>query len=113
MTKLLFFTIIMTRKGETKHPGRHMVALLALTNLGLWLVDTFELQKSRASLAEEHFYGPIVWVAIQRITLPICIFFRHCTMSNGHVFCHHNHIYGSTDFYDQPYHQVPLLCRPH
>ena len=78
----------MTRKGETKHPGRHMVALLALTNLGLWLVDTFELQKSRASLAEEHFYGPIVWVAIQRITLPICIFFRHCTMSNGHVFCH-------------------------
>ena len=86
MTKLLLFTIIMTRKGETKHPGRHMVALLALTNLGLWLVDTFELQKSRASLAEEHFYGPIVWVAIQRITLPICIFFRHCTMSNGHVF---------------------------
>ena len=44
-----------------------------------WLLDTFELQKSRASLAEERFYGPIVWVAIQRITLPICIFFR-CTL---------------------------------
>ena len=46
-------------------------------------LDTFELQKSRASLAEEGFYEPIVWVAIQRITLPICVFFR-CTLQPGH-----------------------------
>ena len=31
-----FVLITITRKGETKHPGRHMVALLALMNLGLW-----------------------------------------------------------------------------
>jgi len=77
--QVVFIEVLLTktiRKGETHHPGRHIVALLAMMNLGLWLVDTFELQKSRASLAEERFYGPIVWVAIQRITLPICIFFR-------------------------------------
>ena len=34
------------------------------------------MQKSRASVAEEHFYGPLTWVAIQRITLPVYIFFR-------------------------------------
>ena len=34
------------------------------------------MQKSRASVAEEHFYGPLTWVAVQRITLPVYIFFR-------------------------------------
>ena len=27
-------------------------------------------------MAEEHFYGPLTWVAVQRITLPVYIFFR-------------------------------------
>ena len=34
------------------------------------------VQKSRASVAEEHFYGALTWVAVQRITLPVYIFFR-------------------------------------
>ena len=27
-------------------------------------------------MAEERFYGPLTWVAVQRITLPVYIFFR-------------------------------------
>ena len=41
---LLLLIIIINRRGETHHPGRHIVALLAMMNLGVWLVDTFELQ---------------------------------------------------------------------
>ena len=42
----------------------------------MWLVMTFEIQKLRASLIESTFYGIMPWIIIQRVTLPIAIFFR-------------------------------------
>ena len=39
-------------------------------------MGTFEIQKLRASLIESTFYGIMPWIIIQRVTLPIAIFFR-------------------------------------
>ena len=52
------------------------VTFLAFLNFSLWLFDSFELQKSKASMVESNFYGAFVWVWMQRITLPLVIFFR-------------------------------------
>lgn len=61
--------------------GRQAVTCLAFFNFSLWLYDTFELQKSQASLVESKFYGDFTWVWLQRVTLPVCIFFRfHSTV---------------------------------
>jgi len=61
--------------------GRQVIAFLSFLNFSIWLFDTFELQKSKASLVEAEFYGHLAWVWMQRITLPLCIFFRfHSTV---------------------------------
>jgi len=70
-----------TKSVEYGHPGRQVIAFLVFFNVTLWLVDTFELQKSQASLVESAFYGPVTWVWLQRLTLPLAIFFRfHSTV---------------------------------
>ena len=59
------------------------VTFLAFLNFSLWLFDSFELQKSKASMVESSFYGAFVWVWMQRITLPLCIFFRQDPLSHS------------------------------
>ena len=39
-------------------------------------MGTFEIQKLRASFLESTFYGIMPWIIIQRVTLPVAIFFR-------------------------------------
>eukprot|EP00092_Neocalanus_flemingeri_P015108 GFUD01016321.1.p1 GENE.GFUD01016321.1~~GFUD01016321.1.p1 ORF type:complete len:518 (+),score=114.00 GFUD01016321.1:44-1597(+) len=79
LIKLLLHKVI--KSQDDAHPGRQATAFLVLLNFTLWLVDTFELQKSQASLVESAFYGPITWVCLQRLTLPLAIFFRfHSTV---------------------------------
>ena len=56
---------------------------MAFLNFSLWLFDSFELQKSKASMVESSFYGAFVWVWMQRITLPLCIFFRQDPLSHS------------------------------
>ena len=57
-------------------PGRQITIFLFLFNLAQWIVFTFEIQKVRASQVEEDFYGFMPWVLIQRVTLPLAVFFR-------------------------------------
>eukprot|EP00095_Tigriopus_kingsejongensis_P008828 maker-scaffold280_size224562-snap-gene-0.11 protein:Tk08828 transcript:maker-scaffold280_size224562-snap-gene-0.11-mRNA-1 annotation:"protein otpl-8" len=64
-----------TSSVSTK-PGRQVAMFLFLYNIGMWLVFTFEIQKVRSSLVEAQFYGVMPWVIIQRVTLPLTIFFR-------------------------------------
>jgi len=49
---------------------------LIILNISQWIIATFELQKSLASPWEKSFYGFLPWVILQRITLPLCVFFR-------------------------------------
>lgn len=57
-------------------PGRQVTVFLFLFNLAQWIVFTFEIQKVRASRVEEEFYHFMPWVLIQRVTLPLAVFFR-------------------------------------
>lgn len=57
-------------------PGRQAVMFLILLNISQWIIATFELQKSLASPWEKNFYGFLPWVILQRMSLPLCVFFR-------------------------------------
>jgi len=66
--------------GAKKH-GRNIVTFLLITNLGLWITYNFEIQKVNATPDQMEFYGFLPWVVIQRLTLPLCVFFRfHSTV---------------------------------
>ena len=53
-----------------------VVTFLILLNLSMWVHYTFGLQKPLATVLEEHYYSLKPWIIVQRITLPVIIFFR-------------------------------------
>ena len=57
-------------------PGRNMCNFLCLFNFALWLIVTFECQNITSTAIEAQVFGLVAWVVIQRMTLPLCIFFR-------------------------------------
>ena len=63
-------------KADSHLHGRNFVVFLSFVNFSIWLFNTFELQKSKASLIEAGYFGHRTWVWLQRITLPVCVFFR-------------------------------------
>ena len=67
---------LVNKPEDDSHPGRQFTTFLVLLNFTLWLVNTFELQKNQASAVESAVYGVYVWVWLQRLTLPLVIFFR-------------------------------------
>ena len=77
--QLVFINLILdlvNRAEDDSHPGRQFTTFLVLLNFSLWLVNTFELQKNQASTVESSVYGEMPWVCLQRLTLPLVIFFR-------------------------------------
>ena len=76
-TILIHQLLLKTIESEEAYlHGRNLVVFLSFVNFAIWLFDTFELQKSKASLIEAGYYGETSWVWLQRITLPVCVFFR-------------------------------------
>eukprot|EP00095_Tigriopus_kingsejongensis_P008824 maker-scaffold280_size224562-snap-gene-0.12 protein:Tk08824 transcript:maker-scaffold280_size224562-snap-gene-0.12-mRNA-1 annotation:"conserved hypothetical protein" len=67
---------IMTLSTFDTKPGRQVTIFLFFLNIAQWVVISFEIQKVRASLVEAEFYGFMPWVIIQRVTLPLMVFFR-------------------------------------
>ena len=57
-------------------PGRNMCNFIHFLNLAVWLIVTFEEQNITSSVIEAQVFGLVAWVVIQRMTLPLCIFFR-------------------------------------
>ncbi len=58
-----------------------MVTFLLLCNMTMWVLYTFEMDKVKQSPVQVAFYGAPAWIIIQRVTLPLCIFFRfHSTV---------------------------------
>ena len=57
-------------------PGRNMCNFLMFFNFAMWLIDTFELQNGKSGAVEAEVYGLASWVLIQRMTVPLIIFFR-------------------------------------
>lgn len=68
-------------KKEIDYPAREETVFLALTNFSQWLIFTFEIQKTKSSRTEAEFFGPFKWVILERIIMPLSIFFRfHSTV---------------------------------
>ncbi|XP_076319583.1 proton channel OtopLc-like [Tachypleus tridentatus] len=61
---------------EQQKPGRQIVTFLIISNLTLWIIYTFQMQKVEASPVEREFYGVMGWAVITRVTLPLSIFYR-------------------------------------
>ena len=105
MLQLLFITDAQRRRihsqsHESKKPGRQVVTFLLLCNITMWIVYTFEVQKVKDSPVQVgsgsalsavdfggviqffivyfqlKFFGFYAWSMIQRVCLPLCIFFR-------------------------------------
>ncbi|EFX62591.1 hypothetical protein DAPPUDRAFT_37346, partial [Daphnia pulex] len=49
---------------------------LLITNMTLWLVYTFEMQKVEANPVQLNFYGFLPWSIVQCMSLPLYIFYR-------------------------------------
>jgi len=83
--QLLFIADLKHRRIHDNNPkykpGRQIVTFLLITNLGLWITYNFEIQKVNVTPDQSEFYGFFPWAVIQRITLPLCVFFRfHSTV---------------------------------
>lgn len=62
-------------------PGRELVTFLLLTNLSMFLINTFETQKAGANPLMHEFYGKGIWTVIVHSTTPLSIFYRfHSTV---------------------------------
>ncbi|XP_013792489.2 otopetrin-3-like [Limulus polyphemus] len=61
---------------DQQKPGRQIVTFLMISNLTLWVIYTFQMQKVEASPVEREFYGVMGWAVITRVTLPLSIFYR-------------------------------------
>ncbi|XP_076368324.1 proton channel OtopLc-like isoform X2 [Tachypleus tridentatus] len=61
---------------DQQKPGRQVVTFLMISNLTLWIIYTFQMQKVEASPVEREFYGIMGWAVITRVTLPLSIFYR-------------------------------------
>ncbi|XP_075592141.1 proton channel OtopLc-like isoform X2 [Dermatophagoides farinae] len=73
----LFISDVVCRKRTgQKQSGRQLITFLLITNLTLWIVYTFVMQKLEASPIQLKVFGFTTWALILRITLPLSIFYR-------------------------------------
>jgi hypothetical protein len=62
--------------NQMNKPGRNVVTLLLITNLAIYLWDTFEVKNTSYHEARKKFYGELLWTLLSHMTLPLCIFYR-------------------------------------
>ncbi|XP_046674202.1 proton channel OtopLc-like isoform X2 [Homalodisca vitripennis] len=79
--QLLFIADIARRRvhlpeHDRSKPGRQIVTFLLICNVTMWIIYTFETQKVIANPVQLDFYGFLAWSMVQRVTLPLCIFYR-------------------------------------
>ena len=63
--------------------GRNVCNFFIFFNFAMWLTYTFERQSANSSAFESQVLGTVAWAIIQRMTLPMIIFFRFHAL----VFC--------------------------
>ena len=65
-----------SRKLRRTKPGREVLMFLIITNVAMWLFNTFSY-KSPESLDERYeFYGKVLWSILGHISLPLIMFYR-------------------------------------
>uniref|UniRef100_A0A914UJ15 Otopetrin n=1 Tax=Plectus sambesii TaxID=2011161 RepID=A0A914UJ15_9BILA len=61
---------------QHQKPGREVVTFLMVVNMALFLVGTFEGQKSSVNQALIDYYGQRTWAFVAQSTVPLAIFYR-------------------------------------
>ncbi|XP_064608245.1 proton channel OtopLc-like isoform X2 [Liolophura sinensis] len=75
-----------TVEQERRKMGREFVTFLLISNISMWGVNTFALQRSVANPVQLHFYGALSWNILTHISIPLAIFFRfHSTVCLSNV----------------------------
>lgn len=57
-------------------PGREVITFLMVVNVALFLVGTFEGQRSSVNQTLIDFYGERAWAFVAQSTIPLSIFYR-------------------------------------
>lgn len=65
-----------SRVAQAQKPGRELITFLLLCNLAMFLINTFETQKSGVNPIVIDFYGKSIWAVIMHSTVPLTIFYR-------------------------------------
>ncbi len=70
-------------------PGRSMVSFLLVSNMALWLVNTFQLKELTFSKTMINFYGEFTWIITSQMFLPLAIFYRfHSVVCLAEIWSH-------------------------
>ncbi|XP_037792233.1 proton channel OtopLc-like [Penaeus monodon] len=59
-----------------RKPGREILTFLVVTNVALWLLQTFEIKSSESNSELYKFYGKELWTLLGHLTLPFALFYR-------------------------------------
>ena len=76
LQSLFISDVVCRRRISFGEPGRQLITFLLMSNLTLWIIYTFQMQKIEASPVQLGIYGRITWTLIVRFTLPLSIFYR-------------------------------------
>ena len=63
-------------KTKKEKPARSLITLLLMTNLCLWLSETFSVKKYDMNTTQLDYYNVIFWSIATSIATPLAIFFR-------------------------------------
>ncbi|XP_071537883.1 proton channel OtopLc-like isoform X2 [Panulirus ornatus] len=61
---------------QHKKPGREVVTYLVVTNVAMWLLQTFEIKSEEGNSILYDFYGKELWTLLSHLTLPLALFYR-------------------------------------
>lgn len=68
--------VAVTPQMQAEKPGRELITFLLLSNLAMFLINTFETQKAGSNQFTIDFYGKSIWTVIVHSTVPLNIFYR-------------------------------------
>ncbi|XP_064115664.1 proton channel OtopLc-like isoform X2 [Macrobrachium nipponense] len=57
-------------------PGREFLTFLVVTNVAMWLLQTFEVKSEEGNSVMYEFYGKELWTLLSHLTLPLALFYR-------------------------------------
>lgn len=61
---------------QHKKPGREVITYLVVTNVAMWLLQTFEIKSAEGNATLYYFYGKELWTLLSHLTLPLALFYR-------------------------------------
>uniref|UniRef100_V5I8B2 Otopetrin-2 n=1 Tax=Anoplophora glabripennis TaxID=217634 RepID=V5I8B2_ANOGL len=79
------------RSSNTKElrrikPGREMVTFLVISNVALWIMQTFEVKSHGMQDNRYEFYGKELWTILGHMCLPLMMFYRfHASVCIGDI----------------------------